>query len=74
MRNQSWRRVVGHGLVLAGVIAAGPAWAQPAPQEVSSSLLPKNLSVETMFHHADPVVQVVLVGLLAASVVPGRCW
>ena len=69
MRNRFWRRVVGYGSALAGVIASGPAWAQAAPQAVPTSLLPKNLSVGAMFHNADPVVQVVLVGLLGASVV-----
>ncbi len=71
MRNRSSRRVVGPVSVLAGFVmaAAGPAWAQTASQEVPSSLLPKNLSVDAMFHNADPVVQGVLVGLLAASVV-----
>jgi biopolymer transport protein ExbB len=69
MRNRFWRRVVGYGSALAGVIASGPAWAQAAPQAVPASLLPKNLSVGAMFHNADPVVQVVLVGSLGASVV-----
>jgi biopolymer transport protein ExbB len=72
MRYRSWHRIVRDMPMLAGLVtlaAAGPAWAQAAPQEVPSSLLPKNLSVGAMFHNADPVVQVVLVGLLAASVV-----
>jgi biopolymer transport protein ExbB len=55
------------------LLAAGPAAAQtdprPTPAGMAANLLPKDLSVGAMFHNADIVVQSVLVGLIAASVV-----
>ncbi|HEX4369371.1 MAG TPA: tonB-system energizer ExbB [Rhodopila sp.] len=49
--------------------AATPPTALPAASGVPVGLLPKDLSVGAMFHHADSVVKAVLVGLMAASVV-----
>jgi biopolymer transport protein ExbB len=51
---------------------ATPAFAQsdpPAVVGVPASLLPKDLSIAAMFHNADIVVQAVLIGLIAASIV-----
>jgi biopolymer transport protein ExbB len=58
----------------APVQAAPPTQAAPraptaAPAATSADLLPKDLSVSAMFRNADIVVQAVLVGLIAASVV-----
>ncbi len=41
----------------------------PAPPAISGTVLPDNLSLASMFLHADIVVQSVMVGLLLASVV-----
>ncbi|WP_158931571.1 tonB-system energizer ExbB [Acidisphaera sp. S103] len=43
--------------------------APPTVTGVHAGLLPKDLSVATMFHNADIVVQAVLVGLIVASIV-----
>ena len=45
-----------------------PAVAQTAEPVATASLLPHDLSVRAMFQHADIVVQSVMIGLLAASV------
>jgi biopolymer transport protein ExbB len=52
-------------LLLAGV---PPALAQTAEPSAAVSLLPQDLSVRAMFQHADIIVQAVMIGLLAASV------
>src|SRR4051794_13930826 len=54
------------------VLASTAVAAQTDPPDsvkMSASLLPKDLSVSAMFQNADIVVQAVLIGLLAASVV-----
>jgi biopolymer transport protein ExbB len=54
------------------LVAASPAFAQtdpPAPAKLAADLLPPDLSVAAMYQHADIVVQAVLIGLIAASVV-----
>jgi biopolymer transport protein ExbB len=58
-------------LAAGGFAAVAPAAAQapPATTAISSTLLPKNLSVGAMFANADLVVQAVLVGLIVASVI-----
>ncbi len=52
-----------------GAPGAVPAPAPAAAQSAVNALLPQDLSVSAMFHNADIVVQVVLIGLLLASVV-----
>jgi biopolymer transport protein ExbB len=49
----------------------GVAWAQSSAPALPSivTLVPQDLSVRAMFQHADIVVQVVMVGLMVASVV-----
>jgi biopolymer transport protein ExbB len=54
------------------LLAPAGAAAQTDPPDVANAatrLLPTDLSVSAMFHHADIVVQAVLIGLIAASVV-----
>jgi biopolymer transport protein ExbB len=66
-RRLEWMAVLACLAVLA---APARGWAQAmAPDAVQASLLPRDLSVGGMFRQADPVVQIVLLGLLAASVV-----
>jgi biopolymer transport protein ExbB len=62
-----WREAAGAGL--AALLAPAVARAQAVPADMAGSPLPQDLSVSAMFQHADIVVQAVLVGLLAASVV-----
>ncbi len=56
-------------LLLAAPTAALAQQAQPASAAVAASLLPHDLSIQAMFNHADIVVKVVMIGLLACSVV-----
>jgi biopolymer transport protein ExbB len=76
-----WRTVVATA-VPAVLAAFVPALAQDGPQVpavpgpaasglggLSTSLIPRDLSIGAMFHNADAVVQSVLVGLVIASVV-----
>jgi biopolymer transport protein ExbB len=66
-RRLEWMAVLACLAVLATPVQG---WAQAvAPDAVQASLLPRDLSVGGMFRQADPVVQIVLLGLLAASVV-----
>jgi biopolymer transport protein ExbB len=69
-----WRNIFAAAVL--GILAAFvPALAQdvpPAPSGppgISTSLIPRDLSIGAMFHNADAVVQGVLVGLILASVV-----
>jgi biopolymer transport protein ExbB len=56
-------------LTISAAILAGSATARADTIGVPASLLPKDLSVSAMFLHADVVVQAVLIGLIAASIV-----
>ncbi len=62
-----WRDASGFGLAV--LLAPVAAHAQAVPADIGAGTLPQDLSVSVMFQHADFVVQAVLVGLLAASVV-----
>ena len=58
-------------------LAAFPAWAEEAaapPSSIPASLLPHDLSPWSMFLSADVVVQVVMVGLVFASVLTWTVW
>jgi biopolymer transport protein ExbB len=74
-------------IALTAVAAALPAWAQeaaapvgdaaasaPAASSVPASLLPRDLSPLSMFLSADIVVQLVMVGLLFASLLTWTVW
>jgi biopolymer transport protein ExbB len=77
MRRQYRRRTAAFAITLlapAGAVAQTdpPAVAPEMAPEVAKAaarLLPTDLSVSAMFHNADIVVQAVLIGLIAASVV-----
>jgi biopolymer transport protein ExbB len=56
------------GLALLPFAWVTPALAQTADTAATASLLPQDLSVRAMFQHADVIVQAVMIGLLAASV------
>ena len=74
-------------IALTAFVAAAPAWAQeaaapaadpaapvPAMSSVPAALLPRDLSPWSMFLSADIVVQVVMVGLLFASLLTWTVW
>jgi biopolymer transport protein ExbB len=75
MRNRHWAVMAAFALLAGKAVAQTdpPAVTQANPptvaQAATGSLLPQDLSISAMFHNADIVVQVVLVGLLLASVV-----
>jgi len=80
---QSWkadRRRVSVGRLIAGSSAAalatvvGPAGALAQDTVIATATLPRDLSPWGMFINADPVVQVVLIGLVFASVVTWTVW
>jgi biopolymer transport protein ExbB len=80
---QSWkadRRRVSVGRLIAGLSAAalatvvGPAGAAAQDTVIATATLPRDLSPWGMFINADPVVQVVLIGLVFASVVTWTVW
>jgi biopolymer transport protein ExbB len=80
---QSWkadRRRVSVGRLIAGSSAAalatvvGPAGAAAQDTVIATATLPRDLSPWGMFINADPVVQVVLIGLVFASVVTWTVW
>jgi biopolymer transport protein ExbB len=70
LRKQRWIAVV--TLLALGQAFPRQVFAQtdpPAPAKLPADLLPADLSVAAMYHHADIVVQTVLIGLIAASIV-----
>jgi biopolymer transport protein ExbB len=74
------RRRVSVGRLIAGSSAAalatvvGPAGALAQDTVIATATLPRDLSPWGMFINADPVVQVVLIGLVFASVVTWTVW
>jgi biopolymer transport protein ExbB len=75
MRNQHWMAAAalllgtGEAMAQADPPPVAPTAAPTANQAAIGNLLPQDLSVSAMFHNADIVVQVVLIGLVIASVV-----
>jgi biopolymer transport protein ExbB len=74
------RRRVSVGRLIAGSSAAAlaavvaPAGALAQDTVIATATLPRDLSPWGMFINADPVVQVVLIGLVFASVVTWTVW
>jgi biopolymer transport protein ExbB len=73
-RRVSVGRLIAESSAAALATVVGPAGALAQDTVIATATLPRDLSPWGMFINADPVVQVVLIGLVFASVVTWTVW